>query len=196
MATSQIPYWGALYNAEKCGLTLHLVFIMAHVKTGNIMTFKNEIPSAEDIKRFNLPYGLDLEKPIEHRRTWLADRERDIYLTGPGATGNQAHDEDIKYYFSIYFGKSKLKVVVEPSRTPGDFRADPYFIHWPALLEIWVGTVEVIKLTSSTPDVPHPLLQGRSLNEFVEIFKEAVTARKAGNDNDYIETPITVSFGF
>ncbi|WP_395669012.1 hypothetical protein [Rhodoferax sp.] len=160
------------------------------------MTFKNEIPSAEDIQRFDLPYGLDLEKPIEHRRTWLADRERDIYLTGPGATGNQAHDDNVKTCFDVYLGKSKLKVIVEPSRTLGDFRADPYFIHWPALLEIWVGTIEVIKLTSSTPDVPHPLLQGRSLNEFVVILKEAVSENKAGYYTRFISAPITVSFGF
>lgn len=166
------------------------------------MSFINEIPSPEDIEKFGLPYGSDLEKPLEHRRSWLADRERDIYLTGPGATGNQAYDEDVKYYFNIYLGKSKLKVVVEPSRTPGDYKVDPYFIHWPALLEVWAvhpqenRLVEVLKLTSTTPDIPHPFLQGYSLNEFVSIFKAAVAARKAGNFNKHIQTPITVSFGF
>jgi hypothetical protein len=166
------------------------------------MTFVNEIPNAQDIDKYDLPYKLDLERPIEQRRTWLADRERDIYLTGPGATGNQAHDDNVKFYFNIYLGQSKLKVVMEPSRRPGDFKADPYHIHWPALLEIWVvhpqenRMVELVNLTRQTPDVSHPLLQNRSLNEFVAIFKEAVAARKEGDYNKHIHAPITVSFGF
>ena len=81
------------------------------------MAFVNEIPSAEDIKKFDLPYGPDLEKPMEHRRSWLADRERDIYLTGPGATGNQAYDDNVKYYFNIYFGRSKFHQSLGLQRT-------------------------------------------------------------------------------
>ena len=48
------------------------------------MPFIEEIPSAQDIKDFDPPFGPDLEKPIEERRFWWADRERDVYLIGVG----------------------------------------------------------------------------------------------------------------
>lgn len=44
------------------------------------MAFVNEIPTAEDIEKYELPYKLDLEKPIEHRRMWTVDRERNFFF--------------------------------------------------------------------------------------------------------------------
>lgn len=166
------------------------------------MAFVNEIPTAEDIEKYDLPYNLDLERPIEQRRSWLADRERGFYLTGPGVTGNQAFEDNVKMYFNLILGRSMFKVVMEPKQTPGDFNSNPYHIHWPALLEIWTvhpqesRMVEVCKTAREAPNVPHPLLQDHSLNEFVKILKEAITAHKEGDYNKYIQAPITVSFGF
>lgn len=166
------------------------------------MPFVNEIPSAEDIEKFDLPFRLDLDKPIEFRRDWAADRERDIYVTGPGRIGNQAHDEELKSYFNVYLGSAKLQVILKPQQTPGDFEANPYHIHWPELLEIWAvhpqenRLVEIYKSARQNPDAPNPYLRNYSLNEFVAVFKESASVRKAGYHNRAIDAPIVVGFGF
>ncbi|WP_334119225.1 hypothetical protein [Limnobacter sp.] len=168
------------------------------------MTFVNEIPTAEDIEKYELPYKLDLEKPIEHRRMWTVDRERDFFLTGGGLTGNPAFEDPktLKVYFSLYLSGSKFRIIMEPKRTPGDFKADPFFIHWPALLEIWAirpqenRMVDVTKMVTEQPDASHPMLNNYSFNKFVAIFKEAVTVFKAAEYNKHIKSPITVTFGF
>jgi hypothetical protein len=166
------------------------------------MAFVLEIPSAEDIKKFDLPFWPDLEKPIEERRTWLADRERNVYLTGVGATGNQAFDDNIKQRAGFYLGQTRFNVILEPSKTPGDFKANPYTIYYPALLQIWVyisperGMVDVLPEVKTAPNEPNPLLQNRSLNEFVELLKEALSIHKEGFYNKFIDGTIAVSFGF
>lgn len=168
------------------------------------MAFAHELPSAEDIKKYDLPYYLDLQDPIELRRKWTVDRERDFFLTGGGATGNPAFEDPkkIKVYFTLYLSGSKFKIIIEPDHTPGDFNVDPYFIHWPALLEIWAirpqenRMVDVTKAVKEQPEVPHPMLNNYSFNEFVAIFKEALSVHKAGYYNKHIKAPITVTFGF
>jgi hypothetical protein len=166
------------------------------------MAFVLEIPSAEDIKKFDLPFWPDLEKPVEERRTWLADRERNVYLTGVGATGNQAFDDNIKQRAGFYLGQTRFNVILEPRKTPGDFKANPYTMHYPALLQILVyisperGMIDVLPEVKKAPNEPNPLLQNRSLNEFVALLKEALVVWKAGDSNEYIHGTITVSFGF
>lgn len=168
------------------------------------MPFVHELPSAEDVEKYDLPYRADLEDPVELRRKWTVDRDRDSFLIGGGATGNQAYEgaETIKVYFILYLAGSKFRIIMEPDRTPGDFNADPYFIHWPALLEIWAirpqenRMVDVTKSVKEQPDSPHPMLNNYSFNEFVAIFKEALSVHKAGFYNRHIKTLITVSFGF
>jgi hypothetical protein len=167
------------------------------------MPFVEEIPSAQDIKDFDLPFWPDLEKPIERRRTWLADRERNVYLTGVGATGNQAFDDDIKTDASFYIGRKRFNVILEPGAGALSDHDDPYIIHYPALLKIMVyvsadrGMIDVLPETSKSPDVPNPFLQNKSLNEFIELLKEALVAYKAGQiGNKYVTGTITVSFGF
>jgi hypothetical protein len=167
------------------------------------MAFVNKLPSEEDIVKYDLPFKLDLEKPIEHRRSWLTDRERDIHMTGPGATGNPAFEDKVKMRVSLYLGRCKIQVILEPPKVaPGGFKANPYYIHWPALLEIWVihpqeqRMIEVLQAASKNPDKPEQLLQGHSLRDFVEILKEALSARKEGDSTHHIQAPITVTFGF
>ena len=167
------------------------------------MPFVEEIPSAQDIKDFDLPFGPDLEKPIEERRTWLADRGRDVYLTGVGVTGNQAFDDDIKQNAGFYIGRKRFNVIMEPYPWIESERKDPYIIRYPELLKIMVyvsaerGMIDVLPETSKSPDVPHPFLQNKSLNEFIALLKEALTAYKAGQiGNKYIIGTIVVSFGF
>jgi hypothetical protein len=166
------------------------------------MAFIEEIPSAQDIKDFDLPFWPDLEKPIENRRTWWADRERDIYITSVGVTGNQAFDEDIKQRAGFYLGRKRFNVILEPRKTPGDYKVDPYTMHYPALLKIMVyisperGMIDVLPEVRKAPDKPHPFLQNRSLDEFVSLLKEALVAYRAGDSTKYIHGTIAVSFGF
>ncbi len=47
-----------------------------------------------------------------------------------------------------------------------------------------------------SPDVPQPLLDNYSFNEFISIFKEAVTVHGAGDANRHIHHPIVVRFKF
>ncbi len=168
------------------------------------MAFVNEIPSAEDIEKFDLPYKPDLSDPIELRRDWAVDRERDVYVTGPGGIGKQDRDEPLKRYFVVYLGRSKIRVLLEPQRTTGDYKNSPYHIHWPALHEIWAlrpqdsRFVEIYNLARQNPDSPNSYLRNYSLNEFLAIFKEAATVRKEGFHNRFILTPVAVAvtFGF
>ena len=167
------------------------------------MTFVEEIPSAQDIKDFDLPFWPDLEKPIEHRRSWFVDRERDVYLAYIGATGNQAFDDNIKQDAGFYFGKKLFNVILEPREGSGSVHENPFAIHYPALLKIMVyvsperGMIDVLPDACKAPDQPHPLLQGKSLGDFVAILKEALTVYGAGKVmNKYIKGTINVSFGF
>jgi hypothetical protein len=166
------------------------------------MAFVNEIPSAEDIEKYDLPYKLDLDRPIENRRIWTVDRERNSYLTGGGLTGNPAFEDNLKTCFRLYLAGSKFEVILEPRLTPNGFDGNPYQIYWPALLSIWAlrpqenRMLEVSKSAWEQPDKPNPVLNNMPLNQFVALFKEAVSIYKAGDYNRHIHHPITVSFGF
>ncbi len=48
------------------------------------MPFINEIPSAEDIEKYGLPFKKDLDLDISLRRQWTVDRERNFHLYGGG----------------------------------------------------------------------------------------------------------------
>ena len=167
------------------------------------MAFVEELPSAQDIKDFDLPFGPDLEKPIEHRRTWLADRERDVYLTGVGLVGHPPFDEDYRQGAGIYLGHKYFDVILGPREGSLSDQEAPYLIHYPTLLKIMVyisperGMIDVLPEVRKAPDTPHPFLQNKSFNEFVALLKEALSMYKAGQvGNKYIHGTITVSFGF
>lgn len=166
------------------------------------MAFANELLTSEEIEKYDLPYKFDLDRPIEQRIKMTMDRERGIYLSDGGATGNPAFDDDIKTQFAIYLSGTKLDVVMEPCNTPGDFKADPYSIRWPTLLEIWAidpkeqKMIEVSKAALQKPDEPSPSMNNYSFNQVVAILKEALSIHKAGYYNRHIHTPIIVSFGF
>lgn len=167
------------------------------------MSFVEEIPSAQDIKDFDLPFEPDLEKPIEHRRTWLADRERDVYLTGVGATGNQAFDDDINTEALLYLGSKRFHAILKPREGSVTVHETPFIIHYPALLKIMVyvsperGMIDILPEVNKAPNQPHPFLQGKSLNEFMAILKEGLRIYGAGRVmNKFIHGAIFVSFGF
>ena len=166
------------------------------------MAFIEEIPSAEDIKNFDLPFWPDLEKPIEWRRTWLADRERDVYFLGVGVTGNQAFDDNIKKKAILYLGKKRFNIILEPGLGSLKFEDNPYIIDYPKLLQILVHiperyiTIDAMQEAQKAPDDPHPLLQNKSFNEFVSLLKEALAMWRAGYSNKRISGTITVTFGF
>ncbi len=46
------------------------------------MPFINEIPSAEDIEKYGLPFKHDLNVDMRLRNPWTIDRERNFYLYG------------------------------------------------------------------------------------------------------------------
>ncbi|ALR09345.2 hypothetical protein XFFB_09235 [Xylella fastidiosa] len=46
------------------------------------MPFINEIPSAEDIEKYGLPFKNDLNVDMRLRNPWTIDRERNFYLYG------------------------------------------------------------------------------------------------------------------
>ncbi len=48
------------------------------------MPFINEIPSAEDIEKYGLPFKHDLNVDMRLRNPWTIDRERNFYLYGGG----------------------------------------------------------------------------------------------------------------
>ncbi|KFA41668.1 hypothetical protein DF22_001665 [Xylella fastidiosa] len=48
------------------------------------MPFINEIPSAEDIEKYGLPFKKDLDLDISLRSQWTVDRERNFHLYGGG----------------------------------------------------------------------------------------------------------------
>ncbi len=46
------------------------------------MPFINEIPSAEDIEKYGLPFKKGLNLDISLRSQWTVDRERNFHLYG------------------------------------------------------------------------------------------------------------------
>ncbi|AXI82800.1 hypothetical protein FUT69_04760 [Xylella taiwanensis] len=166
------------------------------------MPFINEIPAAEDIEKYGLPYKNDLNLPMRLRNEWTVDRERNFHLYGLGATGNQAFEEKIYHRFKLYLNGKNFIVELEDG---GALRFDdnPNVVVWSKLMSIWliphdqVSPLKILPPSAwETPDAPQPLLDNYSLNQFVTILKEAFTVYGDGYANRYIHTPIVVRFGF
>ncbi|HHW4677134.1 hypothetical protein XfCFBP8082_05065 [Xylella fastidiosa subsp. fastidiosa] len=168
------------------------------------MPFINEIPSAEDIEKYGLPYKKQLNLDISLRSQWTVDRERNFHLYG-GGTANQAYEEIFYYRFYMYLNGTKFVVEldVDRNRIPSMFKDNPYVVEWSKLMSIKVwhhDQVSPLKRVPpaawDTPDAPQPLLDNRSLNQFIAILKEALTVHGAGDSNRRIHHPIVVHFGF
>ncbi|TNW00193.1 hypothetical protein C5H21_01205 [Xylella fastidiosa] len=166
------------------------------------MPFINEIPSAEDIEKYGLPFKKDLDLDISLRRQWTVDRERNFHLYG-GATGNQAYEGIIHYRFYLYLNGTKFIVELDDGGGSLVFEDNPYVVVWSKLVSIELmpsdqgGYLKALPRSAwDTPDAPQPLLQNYSLNQFIVILKEAVTVHGAGESNDSIHHPIVVRFGF
>ncbi|MFE8347480.1 MAG: hypothetical protein ABGU97_06835 [Xylella fastidiosa subsp. multiplex] len=169
------------------------------------MPFINEIPSAEDIEKYGLPFKKDLDLDISLRRQWTVDRERNFYLYVGGLTGNPAYEGIVYYCFYLYLNGTKfiVELDVDRNRTPSTFEDNPYIVEWGKPMSIkamprdQAGYLkELPHFAWESPDVPQPLLDNYSFNEFISIFKEAVTVSGAGNSNRHIHHPIVVRFGF
>ncbi|ALR04785.1 hypothetical protein XFPR_09305 [Xylella fastidiosa] len=169
------------------------------------MPFINEIPSAEDIEKYGLPFKKDLDLDISLRRQWTVDRERNFYLYEGGPTANQAFTDVFYYGFYLYLNGTKFVVEldVDRNRKPPTFKDNPYVVEWSKLMsiDVWphdqVSPLKRVPPTAwDTPDAPQPLLDNRSLNQFIAILKEALTVHGEGNSNRHIHHPIVVRFGF
>ncbi|KAJ4852485.1 hypothetical protein LOD44_05415 [Xylella fastidiosa subsp. multiplex] len=167
------------------------------------MPFINEIPSAEDIEKYGLPYKKDLDLDISLRRQWTVDRERNFHLYGGGTTANQAFTDVFYYRFYLYLNGTKFVVELDAGRGSLVFEENPYVVVWSKLMSIkvWphdqVSPLKRVPPTAwDTPDAPQPLLDNRSLNQFIAILKEALTVHGAGDSNRRIHHPIVVRFGF
>ncbi|MGY4695903.1 hypothetical protein XfCFBP8356_001530 [Xylella fastidiosa subsp. sandyi] len=167
------------------------------------MPFINEIASAEDIEKYGLPFKKYLDSDISLRRQWTVDRERNFHLYGGGATANQAYEEIFYYRFYLYLNGTKFVVELDAGRGSLVFEDNPYVVVWSKLMSIKVwphDQVSPLKRVPpaawDTPDAPQPLLDNRSLNQFIAILKEALTVHGAGDSNRRIHHPIVVHFGF
>ncbi len=168
------------------------------------MPFINEIPSAEDIEKYGLPYKKQLNLDISLRSQWTVDRERNFHLYG-GALQIRLMKKIFYYRFYMYLNGTKFVVEldVDRNRIPSMFKDNPYVVEWSKLMSIKVwphDQVSPLKRVPpaawDTPDAPQPLLDNRSLNQFIAILKEALTVHGAGDSNRHIHHPIVVHFGF
>ncbi|AIC11890.1 hypothetical protein LZ757_10290 [Xylella fastidiosa subsp. morus] len=167
------------------------------------MPFINEIPSAEDIEKYGLPYKKQLNLDMRLRSQWTVDRERNFHLYGGGTTANQAFTDVFYYRFYLYLNGTKFVVELDAGRGSLVFEENPYVVVWSKLMSIkvWphdqVSPLKRVPPTAwDTPDAPQPLLDNRSLNQFIAILKEALTVHGAGDSNRRIHHPIVVRFGF
>ncbi|ALR09340.2 hypothetical protein XFFB_09210 [Xylella fastidiosa] len=120
-----------------------------------------------------------------------------------GATANQAYEEIFYYRFYLYLNGTKFVVELDAGRGSLVFEDNPYVVVWSKLMSIKVwphDQVSPLKRVPpaawDTPDAPQPLLDNRSLNQFIAILKEALTVHGAGDSNRRIHHPIVVRFGF
>ncbi len=93
------------------------------------MPFINEIPSAEDIEKYGLPFKKGLNLDISLRSQWTVDRERNFHLYG-GLTGNPAYEDAIYYCFYLYLNGTKFVVEldVDRNRIPSTFKDNPMWL--------------------------------------------------------------------
>ncbi|MDD0895133.1 hypothetical protein, partial [Xylella fastidiosa] len=120
-----------------------------------------------------------------------------------GTTANQAFTDVFYYRFYLYLNGTKFVVELDAGRGSLVFEENPYVVVWSKLMSIkvWphdqVSPLKRVPPTAwDTPDAPQPLLDNRSLNQFIAILKEALTVHGAGDSNRRIHHPIVVRFGF
>lgn len=174
------------------------------------VSFINEVPSLEDIRRFDLPFERDIELPSDLRRTWTVDRQRNIFLWG-GRTGNPAKGEEIKGVFVVNVGDICYRVELSPGKGSMNFGANPYVVRWDS-----VDSVRVIKSILARSAVGDGgvsrVIFGNvaaevicdeggcagdiSHEQLLDILREALTVYGAGQCNRFIKHPIDVVFGF
>lgn len=165
------------------------------------MAFVNEVPTEEEIEKYGLPYGNDKNVKPELRRIWTVDHDRNFHLT-VGISGKQEHDEEIKWRCTLQLNGAQFRVFLMLSGGSLAFTDNPYVVRYGPIESIWairydIGqSVPLPKSAWDQPDTPQPLLDGRTLNDFVDILKEGLTAHKAGNSNRNIHNPIVVQFDF
>lgn len=163
------------------------------------MAFVNEVPTEEEIVKYGLPFGNDKNVKPELRRIWTVDHGRHFHLT-VGVSGKQERDEDVKWRCTLYLDGLRFRIFLLRSRGSLVFTDNPYVVRYGAIDSIWAirndidQSVELPKSAWQQPDSPQQLLDGRTLNEFVAILKEGLTAHKAGNSNRNIHNPIVVQF--
>jgi hypothetical protein len=164
------------------------------------MPFINEYASDQDIEHYQLPFKKNL--PLEYKRIWTVDRERNFYLSCIGVSGNQAFEDNIKRVAHLYLDGYKFRVFLERGKGSLIFTENPYLICWSEILTIW-SLAPNSEYQSELPsnawqdlDVIQPLLGHRSLNTFITILKEALMEHKEGDSNENIHVPIVVQFGF
>lgn len=165
------------------------------------MAFVNEVPTEQEIVKYDLPYGNDKNFKPELRRVWTADHDRDFYLT-VGVSGKPEHDEEVKWRCTMYLGGARFHIFVMPGKGSSAFTDNPVIVSYGPIESIWAirtdidQSVPLPKSAWDQPDLPQPLLDGRTLNEFVAILKEGLSAFKAGDSNRNIHNPIVVRFDF
>ena len=164
------------------------------------MAFVNEFPSEEDIDKYNLVnYKKNKDLPLEYRRTWTVDHAKNCYIWG-GLSGNPAFGEEIKGKFSLYINDQKFLVTLIPGESSLVFSDNPYRVKWDAVEDISaIRPDHYARLPNSAwlnPDVSQPVLDGMSLNSFLEILRDALSIHGEGDTNRNIHNPIVVQFGF
>jgi len=165
------------------------------------MAFVNEIPTEEEIVKYGLPYANDKNWPPERRRIWTVDHDRNFHLTGD-IHGDQARGEEVKWLFKLYLNGVWLRIYMKFSGGSSVYTDNPYVVQYGPIESIWVirtdidQSIELSKSAWQQPDSSQSLLGGRTLNEVVDILKEGLTARKAGQSNRNINNPIVVQFNF
>lgn len=166
------------------------------------MAFVNEIPTEQDIEKYNLSaFVSDKDKPLKWRGVWTVDRERDFHLWG-GLSGDQAHDDEVLGKFNFYLAGLEFLVSLEPGNNTGPFVEKPFFVRWKALRSICSirrdldRQIEMPKAIGSTPDEPQEFFGNRSLNDFISLLKEGLIEHKKGYFNQFISGPMIIEFEF
>ncbi|MRT52251.1 hypothetical protein FG476_00835, partial [Xylella fastidiosa subsp. multiplex] len=100
-----------------------------------------------------------------------------FHLYGGGTTANQAFTDVFYYRFYLYLNGTKFVVELDAGRGSLVFEENPYVVVWSKLMSIkvWphdqVSPLKRVPPTAwDTPDAPQPLLDNRSLNQFIAIL--------------------------
>jgi hypothetical protein len=164
------------------------------------MAFVNEFPSEEDINKYNLTnYKNDKNLSPEFRSIWTVDHGRNFHLWG-GLSGKPQFDEVIKGKFYLYLNGSQFFVILTPGKSSLAFSDNPYRVKWDAVEAIFVirpGCKDGLPNSAwKNPHASQPVLDGKTLNSFLQILKEALSVHGEGDANRNIHNPIDVQFGF